>query len=229
MFPSLTFPTSSISSPDDAVIAANALSCVARVAGSHRIMPTVLYQAGVCDAVIKLVKRHIGKGPVLHHACLTIHIMSSDNVEICEKYGMLTACDSLPRAMKSCLDDPSVVISGCMAIATLGSSHENRVRFSPTVACEVVVQGTSKHMDNAEAAEKGCAAAISLATGHMENCGKLVLAGACAGECHSSSLLTRFNPLHFLSFCSFDSGAIQAHRQCCGGQSSSPIHFHHFR
>ena len=168
-------------SPDDPVIAANALSCVSRVAASHRVMPTVLHQSGVCDGVVKLIKRHVGQGQVLHHGALAVHIMSSDNDEVREKFGLLAACEIIPRMLKSHASEPEVVLSCCTAIATLGLSKENRVRFSPTVACEVVVQGLSKHLDKPDVTEKALYACISLATGHLENSGKLVLAGACAG------------------------------------------------
>ena len=49
-------------------------------------------------------------------------------------------------------------------------------------ACEVVVAGLNKHAQHAEVAEKACMACISLATGHLENAGKLVIAGACPGS-----------------------------------------------
>ena len=101
---------------------------------------------------------------------------------MCEKYGVLTACECIPRLMKSHTGEAEVVISGCTAIATLGQTHENRMLFSPTVACEVVVVGLNKHVNHAEVAEKACMASISLATGHLENAGKLVIAGACAGN-----------------------------------------------
>eukprot|EP01036_Dinobryon_divergens_P023345 gene23345-31679_t len=71
----------SSTSSDDPAIAASALACVARVAASHRIMPTILLQSGVCDAVVKLIKRHVAHGQVLHHGSISIHIMSSDNPE----------------------------------------------------------------------------------------------------------------------------------------------------
>ena len=69
-------------SSDDPAIAASALACVARVAASHRIMPLILLQSGVCDAVVKLIKHHVAHGQVLHHGALSIHIMSSDNPEV---------------------------------------------------------------------------------------------------------------------------------------------------
>jgi len=116
--------------------------------------------------------------------------MAADSAEICEKFGLLGTCDVLPRAMKSTSQDPTVFISGCMAIATLGLAKENRVRFSPSVACEVVAAGLQQHgQQHAEVAEKGCMACISLALGHLENAGKLVLAGACSGECYYDDTL----------------------------------------
>ena len=116
--------------------------------------------------------------PYITHASLP----NIYNNKVCEKYGVLTACECIPRLMKSHTAESEVVISGCTAIATLGQTKENRMRFSPTVACEVVVTGLNKHVNNAEVAERACMACISLATGHLENAGKLVLAGACPGR-----------------------------------------------
>jgi hypothetical protein len=101
-------------------------------------MPSVLFEANVCDAVIKLIKRNYGHGPAMYFGCQAISLMSVD-VNINERYGVLAACDCVPQAMKIHQDDPNVMRSGCEAIATLALFVPNRIKFCSTGACEIVV------------------------------------------------------------------------------------------
>jgi hypothetical protein len=166
---------------EDPTLAESALSCVARVAASNPIMPSILNDAGICEAVLKLMNRNLAHGPSMGHGCLSIHNMSVNNPEISAKLGSLSTCDVLPRTLRSHMDNPTVVFNGCMAIATLALNKENQERFTFTGACDVVIRSLLKHAANPDVSEKCCLAANHLAIGHLENVGKLGLAGGCEG------------------------------------------------
>ncbi len=167
------------SAAEDPTLAESALSCVSRVAASNRIMPSVMNEAGICEAILKLMQRNLAHGPSMGHGCSAINNMCVHNPEIAAKLGTISACDVLPRTLRSHMDNPAVVFNGCFAIATLALNKENQERFTFTGACDVVIRSLVKHAANPDVSEKCCLAANNLAYGHLENVGKLGLAGGC--------------------------------------------------
>jgi hypothetical protein len=167
-------------SPNDNVIAQNALACVARVAGSNQISPSILHDAGIGTAVLKIMQRSLGHAPAIEFGCLSIHNLCVKDLNIALKLGELGgACDILPRSIRSHIDNPNVVKNGCEAIATLALVKENRVKFSSSSGCDVTVKSLLRHFQDSAVAEKCCFAIYNLAIKHAENLNKLVISGAC--------------------------------------------------
>ena len=174
---------------EDPLMAESALTCVARVAKSNKIMPTLLNDANVTEAVLTIMKRNLQHGPTIKYGCLCIHLMADGNQEITERFGYLAACDVIPTSVKCHLDVADVVEHGCLAIATLSANKTNRVKFNSTGACEVVMRGLIRHVADAGVARFACLAATNLSTLYLENMGKLVMAGGCLGNISSLVIL----------------------------------------
>jgi hypothetical protein len=104
---------------EDPRLAELALGCVARVAVSHKIMPSILSDAGMCESILKLMTRNLGHPPSMENGCLAVFNMVNNNPDVSAKFGQLTACDVVPRTIRSHIINPKVVYYGCAAIAVL--------------------------------------------------------------------------------------------------------------
>lgn len=187
--------TKSKSSKEDPLMAESALTCVARVGRSNKIMPTLLNDANVTEAILTLMKRNLQHAPTIKYGCLCIHIMSDGSQDITEKFGYLAACDVIPTAVKCHMDNADVVQHGCQAIATLSIFKANRVRFNSSGACEVVMRGLIRHVQDAGVAQFACRAATHLAMGYIDNMGKLVMAGGCLATAQVLNLHSQNEPV----------------------------------
>lgn len=166
-------------SPDDSKIAEAALSCTAKVAASHPAMPSLMRDASIPQAILKLMVRHLAHGPAMMYACIAVSNMTEHNPDISVLFGTIQGCDIIPRTLRSHLNDLNVAYHACHAISILALIHENRVAFCTTGACEVVVQAMQKCMKDAKVVEMTCVAALHLGTNHLENVSKLGVAGVC--------------------------------------------------
>lgn len=165
---------------DDASLAESALACVARVAASNRIMPSIMNDAGICEAILKLLSRNLSHPPAMEYGCLAVYNMAVNNPEIAVKFGELTACDHLPRSMRSHIAVANIARNGCMAVGVLSKVNlPNRVKFSGSGTCEVVIKCMLKHPENADVAKESSIAATNLCIGYLDNIGKLSQAGGC--------------------------------------------------
>lgn len=164
---------------EDPRLAELALGCAARVAASHKIMPTILSEAGICESVLKLMTRNLGHAPSMENGCLAVLNMITNQPEVSARYGTITACDVIPRTIRSHITNPKVVYNGCCAIAVLAMIKDNRNTFCQTGAPDTVVQAMVKNMQVHEVVEKCAFAANHLGEKHLENVGKLGIAGAC--------------------------------------------------
>mmetsp|Transcript_7161 Transcript_7161/g.11926 ORF Transcript_7161/g.11926 Transcript_7161/m.11926 type:complete len:644 (-) Transcript_7161:351-2282(-) len=167
------------SGAEDPRLAEAALSCVARVACSNKAMPQILNEAGMCENVLKLMKRNLGHPASMEAGCLAIYNMVNNNPQISEKFGIISGCDVVPRTIRSHLTNSVVVYHGCNAMAELALLKNNRFAFCNTGAPDVVVQAMIKNIHLADVVERCAMAANSLGISHLENVGKLGLAGAC--------------------------------------------------
>ena len=164
---------------EDPRLADLALGCAARVAESHKIMPTILSDAGICESILKLMTRNLGHAPSMENGCLAVYNMIRNDPAISAKYGSIAACDVIPRTIRSHMVNPTVVYRGCNAIAVLAQIKDNRNIFCQTGAPDTVIQAMVKNIRLHEVVEKCALAANSLGEKHLENVGKLGLAGAC--------------------------------------------------
>lgn len=162
---------------EDPTLAESALSCVARVAASNKIMPQIMAEKGICEAILKLMHRNLAHAPSMEHGCLAIYNMAANSLEIAAKFGELTGCDVLPRTLRSHLNSMAIVHHGCSAIAALALVKENRHLFANTGACDVVIKAVPRAMPHPEVLEKCFLAANHLSIQHPENVGKLGVAG----------------------------------------------------
>ena len=105
--------------------------------------------------------------------------MIKQDPPISAKFGSIAACDVIPRTIRSHMTNPAVVYHGCNAIAVLAQVKENRVTFCQTGAPDTVIQAMCKNMQLHEVVERCVMAGNSLGDQHLENVGKLGLAGAC--------------------------------------------------
>jgi len=173
-------------SRDDSNLAASALNCVARVAGSNRIMPTLLNEAGICEIILKLIRFHLGDPNTILYAVKSIHLMSINNPDISFKFGELGVCDSLQRCMKCHLENEAVSSASCQAVATLSMLHKtNRAKFCAAGACETIIRVLKYHANNPSAVEMSCFASIHLSTQNNENVAKLLAAGCCLASANA--------------------------------------------
>jgi hypothetical protein len=164
---------------EDPILAESALSCVARVAASNPIMPSIMNDAGICEAVLKLMTKHLPHGGAMEQGCLAIYNMSANNPEIVERFGSLTACDVVPRTLKCHIENLNVVNNACLAISILATFKDNRKKLSFTGANDVVIKSIPKSMRNPDVLVTCYLAANRLAFQYMDNVGKLALAGGC--------------------------------------------------
>jgi hypothetical protein len=169
----------SASAPEDSSLAESALACCARVAASNKIMPKIMSDAGICEAILKLMHKHLAHAPSMEHGCVAIYNMAANNPEISAKFGSLTACDVLPRTIKCHVENYHIVFYGAAAIAALAMDPNNRKIFTNTGACDYVMKGVEKCISSAEVIEKCFQAANALADKHAENVGRLGVAQAC--------------------------------------------------
>lgn len=158
-----------------------ALACAARVAASHKIMPTILTEAGICEAILKLMTRNLGHAPSMENGCQAVCNMIYNNPPVSARFGSIAACDVIPRTIRSHSTNPTVVYHGCNAIAVLAENKDNRNTFCQTGAPDTVVNALMKNMALHEVVEKCLLAANSLGDKQLENVGKLGLAGASEG------------------------------------------------
>lgn len=165
--------------PEDKQLAESALGCVARLAASNKILPALMAEAGMCEAVLRLMTKHLAHVGSIEQGCLAVYNMSVNNPEIVERFGALTACDVLPRSIKCHIENLAVVHNGCLAIASLSTFKDNRQKLSFTGANDVVIKAALKSLREAEVTEKCFLAANGLAFQHMDNVGKLAIAGGC--------------------------------------------------
>lgn len=165
--------------PNDPKIAEAALSCAARVAASHPAMPQLMSEAGICQAIMKIMTHHLAHGPSIMYASIAISNMTINDPEISLLFGKISCCDVLPRCLRSHLSDGEVAYSTCDAIGVLAHLKENRVLFCTSGACEVVVLAMQKCLKHPKVVEKACMAAADLGTDHLENVSKLGVAGIC--------------------------------------------------
>jgi hypothetical protein len=166
---------------EDPRLAELALGCAARVATSHKIMPTILSEAGICESILKLMTRNLGHAPSMENGCLAVYNMIKNDHIVSAKFGSIAACDVIPRTIRSHIANPTVVYHGCNAIAVLAENKDNRNTFCQTGAPDTVVTAMVRNMQLHEVVEKCVLAANSLGEKHLENVGKLGLAGACEG------------------------------------------------
>lgn len=164
---------------EDPRLAELALACTYRVAASHKVMPQILSEAGICESVLKLMTRNLGHAPSMENGCQAMFNMIKNNPEVSAKYGSIAACDVLPRTIRSHITNPAVVYHGCSAIAVLAMVKENRQVFCQTGASDMVIQAMVKNMHLHEVVEKCTLAANHLGEKNLENVGKLGVAGAC--------------------------------------------------
>jgi hypothetical protein len=209
-------------SAEDPTLAESALACAARVAVSNQIMPQVMNDAGITEAILKLMQRNLSHAPSMEAGCLAIVNMSQDNPVIAENFGVLTGCDVLPRTIRCHIENLGVVYHGCWAIACLASTKENRSRFSNTGGCDIVVKSAQKSIEDPNVLERCFLAANRLCIGNVENVGRLGVAGA--NETVITVLQKHFQhmPLmtqifEFLTFLSVEPN----HRVILGGQEPS--------
>eukprot|EP01038_Epipyxis_sp_PR26KG_P012742 gene12742-17083_t len=165
--------------PHDNGIAESALACVARVAASNQILPSVMHDAGIGMAVLKIMGRLLQHPLVIDYGCQSLHNLTVGHPEIAGKLGAVGACDVLPRSIRCHVENESVAAHGCQAIATLAAEKDNRSRFSSSGGCDVAVKTLFKHNQNSTVTEKCCLAINGLLTKHPENLERLATAGAC--------------------------------------------------
>jgi hypothetical protein len=164
-------------SSEDPTLAENALNCAARVAASNKIMPQVMNDAGISEAILKLMQRNLSHAPSMEAGCLAIVNMSEGNPVIAENLGVLTGCDVLPRTVKCHIDNLRVVYNGAWAIACLATTKDNRHRFSNTGGCDMIVKSIQKSINDPEVLERCYLAGNRLCFGNPENIGRLGVAG----------------------------------------------------
>jgi hypothetical protein len=149
--------------------------------------------------------------------------MAINNPDVATKFGELTACDVLPRTLRSHLNNMAVVHHGCNAIAVLALIKENRHKFSNTGACDVVIKAVPRAMANPEVLEKCFLAANHLSIQHPENVGKLGVAGgvdACLAALSNHPDKTGvvghvFQVLNLLALDATNRTAIGSNQSCC--------------
>jgi hypothetical protein len=208
---------------EDPTLAESALSCVARVAASNPIMPKIMAEKGICEAILKLMQRNLAHQPSMEHGCAAVYNMALNNPEISAKFGDLTACDILPRTLRSHLQSMPVVFHGCGAISVLALIKDNRHKFSNTGACDVVIKAVPRMLQHPEVLERCFQAANHLCVQHPVNVGKLGVAGACdavivALEAHPSctALMNElFQVLVLLALDSSNRTALGAQERSC--------------
>lgn len=164
---------------EDPTLTENALSAAARIAASNKIMPTIMNEAGIGDAVLKLMQRNLAHAPSMEHGCMTIFNMTNGHAEVSEKMGIMNACDILPRTIRSHANSLAVIFNGCQAIAALACIKDNRQRFTYTGACDVVIKVVKNAISSPEVVATCFLAANRLGDHHQENVSKLGIAGAC--------------------------------------------------
>ncbi len=165
-------------SSEDPTLAENALQCAARVASSNKIMPQVMNDAGITEAILKLMQRNLSHAPSMEAGCLAIVNMADNHPEIAENFGILTGCDVLPRTIRCHIENFNVIYNGCWAIGTLAVTKDNRHRFSNTGGCDVVIKSAQKSLQDPNVLERCYFAANRLCTGNAENIGRLGVSGA---------------------------------------------------
>jgi len=212
----------SASAPEDSTLAESALACAARVAASNKIMPKVMSDAGICEAILKLMHKHLAHAPSMEHGCVAIYNMSINNPEIAAKFGAITACDALPRTIKCHVENYHIVFYGSAAIAALALIPDNRKIFSNTGACDYVMKGAEKCMSSAEVVEKCFAAANALGDHHGENVGRLGIAGACelslqALQTHQKEVIVVVQVFRLIQILASEPG----HRVILGGNTKA--------
>lgn len=182
-------------SSEDPALAESALACAARVAASNPIMPKIMNDAGISEAVLKLMQRNLSHGPSMEAGCLAVHNIAQGDPAIAENIGLLTGCDVLPRTIRCHIENLHVVYNGCCAIASLATTKDNRSRFSNTGGCDVVIKSAIKSIQAPDVLEKCFLAANRLCCGNQENIGRLGLAGACELAINTLTLHAGHGPL----------------------------------
>ena len=120
-------------------MAESALACVARVAASNPIIPSLLDEAGVGEAVMKLMKMYLNHKGCHINGCIALNTIAKNSVDICSKLGEKGACNTLAQSLKCHWGTAEVAAQGCETVATFARGHKkNREQFSITGTCELV-------------------------------------------------------------------------------------------
>lgn len=165
--------------PEEPELTQSALLAVAKIATSNKLMPNILTEAGICEAVLKLMPRTLGHAKSMEHGCQSLHCIARGHPDIIHKLGAMSACDVLPRTLRSHMKSPGVIFHGCEAIAVLATDKDNRVLFSNSGCCEVLVQVLQKCSDDPQVVEKSCLACNWVTKKNETNIGKFGVSGAC--------------------------------------------------
>jgi hypothetical protein len=162
----------------DAELGANALACIARIARVDSSRPKGLSEAGCVEPIVKILQRNLGDANCVVQAYAALQALAIDD-EIATHLGNVAACDVVPRALQSHVNNQVVVEEGCKLIAMLSRLPENNLKLGTAGACDVVMKGLLKHINHKGVAQHGCDAANKLAFGNFENVGKLGYHNAC--------------------------------------------------
>lgn len=183
-------------SPNDHVIAANALACVVRICSAREGMAETLHHGGVTPAILKLLKQHLADFQAVTQGLKAIVCLSSKNCEIGDAFVSGFACDICSQAMHSHLNHAEVQQAGCQVIASLSFRNENRSRFGIANACEVLSMVFQKYYTNPKVMEEAFKAVIQLTWEHLENICKLgsfqvcpPISTAIASNCNQPAVL----------------------------------------
>jgi hypothetical protein len=185
---------------DDPTFAENALSCAARIAASNKIMPSIMHEAGIGEAVLRLIQKFLGHANSMEYGCLTLYNMSIGNIDVSEKLGSMNACDVIPRVVRSHPEHLGVIHNACLAIASLAENKDNRHRFTFTGACDVIIKVGKAAIANPDVMEKIYLAGNRLGDHHQDNVSKLGNAGACEAIIHGLATYPQHTSLVYQAF-----------------------------
>jgi len=185
-------------------MAANALACVARIAGSSRDLPAHMGESRFCESVVKLLGGHMDDAAAVEHGCRAMLKLAQTHAPNATRLRVLGVADLLPKLAVRHLANAAVMETLFHVVGVLCEDVELRRKFGVSGMCELLAKALATTVQAEVCAERACFAVAHLTYETYDNVWKLGNNGICdllvqclARHPHNS-LLVRDG---FLAFC----------------------------
>lgn len=185
-------------------MAANALACVARIAGSGRDLPAHMGESRFCESVVKLLGGHMDDAAAVEKGCRALLKLTQTHAPNATRLRVLGAADLLPKLAVRHVANVAVMETMFNVVGVLCEDVELRRKFGVSGMCELLTKALGATVQDEACAERACFAVSRLTHETYDNVWKLGNNGICGllVEClarhHHNSQLVRDG---FLAFC----------------------------